>query len=63
MTINPAAGVSATVERSNTAQTMFRIFAIDSGNNVTLGAFTIQNGNIVGEVGNNAAGAGRVAAL
>ena len=48
MTIAPAAGVNATVERSNTANTNFRIFTIDAGKNVTFGAFTVQHGFLEG---------------
>src|SRR5690242_4255637 len=44
MTIAPDTGISATVERSATATTDFRIFSITAGNTVSLGAFTIQNG-------------------
>ncbi|MGH7169237.1 MAG: Ig-like domain repeat protein, partial [Gemmataceae bacterium] len=45
MTIAPAAGVGVTVERPNGANTNFRIFTVDKGDNVTLGAFTIQGGS------------------
>jgi hypothetical protein len=48
MTIETAVSVNDTVERSNTAKTNFRIFAIDSGKTVAFGPFTIQNGLLVG---------------
>jgi hypothetical protein len=51
MTIIPAADVSVTVERSNTAATKFRIFKIDAGMTVAFGKFTIQNGNVSGNDG------------
>lgn len=59
MTIAPTNGVTVTVERSNEAGTPnFRIFTIDAENTVTLGAFTIQNGNLNGGAGNSTEGAG-----
>jgi hypothetical protein len=47
MSIAPQAGTTVTVQRSPTAGN-FRIFDIEPGNNVTLGLFTIQNGQLNG---------------